>query len=275
MSSVPVPDADYFTDAEWRAFQAIPPQGYSHRYWLNRHIDKVLARAPRPVPSGEHAGLVVQLRELAELLGVAWSDVLDEAADRIEALEAAPWGAGRREIRNYGPDGKLVEIIRDGVTYHPAAPRGDTELLTDREDMPRDAVNRKGHDAQGNIEPDRGSDRPERGIDRAVGAEQRRRSVGERDQLERADGESADRFAEEGEAADVPDRSAVHPVSDGAAASSFAAAPRGDTPTREAIALAIHGGGRFHVLSIDPFEYRDRLLAAADAVLALLNGGAK
>ena len=129
-------------------------------------------RPDAPVPSGDNAGLVVQLRELAELLGVAWSDVLDEAADRIEALEAAPRGAGRREIRNYGPDGKLVEIIRDGVTYHPAAPRGDM-------------------------------------------------------------------------------------------------------PTREAIALAIHGGGRFDVLFIGPVDYRNRLLAAADAVLALLNGGAK
>lgn len=28
-------DTEELTDAEWRAFQSIPDQGYSHRHWVN------------------------------------------------------------------------------------------------------------------------------------------------------------------------------------------------------------------------------------------------
>lgn len=33
-----------FTDDEWREYQSIPEQGYSHRHWLNQRNRKVMAR---------------------------------------------------------------------------------------------------------------------------------------------------------------------------------------------------------------------------------------
>lgn len=33
-----------FTDEEWREYQSIPEQGYSHRGWLNHRNRKVMAR---------------------------------------------------------------------------------------------------------------------------------------------------------------------------------------------------------------------------------------
>lgn len=37
--------AEPLTDAEWREFQAIPEQGYSHRTWVDRQIAKRVAAA--------------------------------------------------------------------------------------------------------------------------------------------------------------------------------------------------------------------------------------
>lgn len=33
------------TDAEWRAFQSIPDQGYSHRAWLDNLVRERMAQA--------------------------------------------------------------------------------------------------------------------------------------------------------------------------------------------------------------------------------------
>ncbi len=40
--------AEPLSDGEWRAFQAIPEQGYSHRHWVDTKIaQRVAASAPR------------------------------------------------------------------------------------------------------------------------------------------------------------------------------------------------------------------------------------
>jgi len=39
------PDVQALTDAEWREFQSIPEQGYSHRHWVDCKIQERLAAA--------------------------------------------------------------------------------------------------------------------------------------------------------------------------------------------------------------------------------------
>lgn len=39
------------TDVEWRDFQAIPDQGYSHRAWVDHKIDERVRRAIRDLAS--------------------------------------------------------------------------------------------------------------------------------------------------------------------------------------------------------------------------------
>lgn len=49
------------TDAEWREFQAIPEQGYSHRHWVDARIgERVMRDRRRPVQGdpGEHGGTI-------------------------------------------------------------------------------------------------------------------------------------------------------------------------------------------------------------------------
>ena len=44
------------TDAEWRAFQSIPDQGYSHRAWLDNLIRERMAEAWRAGWYARHEG---------------------------------------------------------------------------------------------------------------------------------------------------------------------------------------------------------------------------
>lgn len=51
----------FLTDEEWREFQAIPDQGYSHRHWVNHKIAKYAAVHDRTVKAeawadGQDAG---------------------------------------------------------------------------------------------------------------------------------------------------------------------------------------------------------------------------
>lgn len=42
------------TDKEWREFQAIPEQGYSHRYWVNYRIqERIEWERSRPVAESQ------------------------------------------------------------------------------------------------------------------------------------------------------------------------------------------------------------------------------
>lgn len=46
-----VPDDEFkFTDEQWRAYQAIPDQGYSHRGWLEYQVNQWLAEHRRQGP---------------------------------------------------------------------------------------------------------------------------------------------------------------------------------------------------------------------------------
>lgn len=40
-------DTEHITDDEWRRFQAIPEQGYSHRHWVNTRISERIAAERR------------------------------------------------------------------------------------------------------------------------------------------------------------------------------------------------------------------------------------
>ena len=46
LESLSAPSGDTLTDAEWREFQSIPEQGYSHRAW----VDYKIAQRRRPSP---------------------------------------------------------------------------------------------------------------------------------------------------------------------------------------------------------------------------------
>lgn len=70
MTTDPTP----LTDDEWRAFQAIPDQGYSHRGWVDRKIAQRVRKAQADA-----------LREAArEMVWDNDAERLDELADDIE-----------------------------------------------------------------------------------------------------------------------------------------------------------------------------------------------
>ena len=80
------------TDAEWRAFQAIPEQGYSHRAWVNFKIYERLAIAAiTPTPAVDVSSAVLLWAERF-LPGDRWDaeDMRDLHAALGGTVEANP-----------------------------------------------------------------------------------------------------------------------------------------------------------------------------------------
>lgn len=46
------PPQGALTDAEWREFQSIPDQGYSHRAWIDARIAERVAENSAPIDPG-------------------------------------------------------------------------------------------------------------------------------------------------------------------------------------------------------------------------------
>lgn len=72
------------TNAEWRAFQAIPDQGHSHRWWVNERIRERLAARD----AGVKAAALEDAALLVESLSLTIDDIGYEQAVIAEAIRA-------------------------------------------------------------------------------------------------------------------------------------------------------------------------------------------
>jgi hypothetical protein len=90
-------DALALTDAEWRAFQSIPEQGYSHRGWIDARIRERLdaarreaAEAEAAVDAAPHAEPCLRrLSESRDVPCICWKSAAPHAALDAVKREAA------------------------------------------------------------------------------------------------------------------------------------------------------------------------------------------
>jgi hypothetical protein len=127
---VAVPEGGWLTDDEWRDFQAIPDQGYSHRSWVNDRITERVTEAvhaPReaygePNDTTQHAPRPepVTARDHhvpgAENFNALLDDVLanPEAREAFEAAQAEPVTAPLPSERERRALGTLLAGVVDG-----------------------------------------------------------------------------------------------------------------------------------------------------------------
>jgi hypothetical protein len=92
------------TDAEWREFQSIPEQGYSHRHWVNHKIAQRLEAVSAERDEARHWAKTMQSQKFE------WED--KEAAARAERNEALAAIADIRAMLP-GPRTFAESLMRD------------------------------------------------------------------------------------------------------------------------------------------------------------------
>ena len=107
------PDVQALTDAEWREFQSIPEQGYSHRHWVDYKIQGRVDAHAATMPDREAVADLLDDRQWER------GNVISEwPEDEAEAYREFGWREGveaaRRILHLKQADAVLALLNKEG-----------------------------------------------------------------------------------------------------------------------------------------------------------------